>query len=234
VTHFYLYNHTTAQNTTCVLDYYKSRGLVTILDWNGVDIESQKEIRTENMFAALNDCLYRGMHKHKYLAFLDFDEFLVPGKHRDLLGLLARLDSKNSEAAGWLFKNAFFYLEWSDDPDMAHTELITLRKTKRRKELQVPKTRSKFICKPEMVVEVGNHMLWETRFKNYKQPAVETELGFMHHYRICETGGKECLRKESEVDRTTWKWKHSIIKRVQRIQKKVDIKCKLRHLKLGY
>ena len=36
----------------------QSLGLVTVLPWR-LDMTSQKEIRTEGLFAALNDCLYR-------------------------------------------------------------------------------------------------------------------------------------------------------------------------------
>jgi hypothetical protein len=34
--------------------------------------------RTEGLFAALNDCLYRNMNTFKYLMLIDFDEFIIP------------------------------------------------------------------------------------------------------------------------------------------------------------
>ena len=56
---------------------------IEILPWN-LRMRSQKEIRTEGLFAALNDCLYRNMYRFKYLALVDLDEFIVP-RHNDTL-----------------------------------------------------------------------------------------------------------------------------------------------------
>ena len=39
---------------------------------------SQKEIRTEGLFAALNDCLYRNMKTVQYLIMMDLDELIIP------------------------------------------------------------------------------------------------------------------------------------------------------------
>lgn len=50
-------------------------------------MRSQKEIRTEGLFAALNDCLYRTMYRYKYLALVDLDEFIIP-RHTDTLNEL--------------------------------------------------------------------------------------------------------------------------------------------------
>ena len=52
-------------------------GLVKLLPWN-LDMISQKEIRTEGLFAALNDCLYRNMKSVKYLIMMDLDELIIP------------------------------------------------------------------------------------------------------------------------------------------------------------
>jgi len=54
-----------------------AEGTVEILTWK-LDLESQKEIRTEGIFASLNDCLYRNMYKLDYLIFMDLDEYIIP------------------------------------------------------------------------------------------------------------------------------------------------------------
>lgn len=64
------------------------RPTVSILPWN-LRMRSQKEIRTEGLFAALNDCLYRTMYRYKYLALVDLDEFIVP-RYTDTLNELLR------------------------------------------------------------------------------------------------------------------------------------------------
>lgn len=78
--HFILYNHTVGPQVNCLLKKYQQEGIVTVLPWE-LPIESQKEIRTEGIFASLNDCLFRTMHKFSHVIFLDFDEFIIPTNH---------------------------------------------------------------------------------------------------------------------------------------------------------
>ena len=82
--HVTLYNDTVGPEAGCALRYYESKGLVTLLPWHHLDMISQREIRTEGLFAALNDCLYRSMYAYEYLALLDLDEFIVP-RHEDTI-----------------------------------------------------------------------------------------------------------------------------------------------------
>lgn len=58
-----------------------------MLPWQ-LNMKSQKEIRTEGLFAALNDCLYRGMYKYSHVAMVDLDEFIVPRHNDSILDLL--------------------------------------------------------------------------------------------------------------------------------------------------
>lgn len=89
-THVTLYNDSMSKTVGCALKYYEDRGEVTLLPWHHLDMVSQKEIRTEGLFAALNDCLYRSMYKYEYLALLDIDEFIIP-RHEDTILDLIRL-----------------------------------------------------------------------------------------------------------------------------------------------
>lgn len=63
------------------------RPAVTMLPWD-LRMRSQKEIRTEGLFAALNDCLYRNMYRHQYVALIDLDEFIVPRHNNTLIELM--------------------------------------------------------------------------------------------------------------------------------------------------
>lgn len=53
----------------------------------------------------------------------------------------------------------------------------------RRAKLHPQKQRSKYICKPEAVVEAGNHFVWEfvTGKGSLNVPA---DAGILHHYRV--------------------------------------------------
>ncbi len=91
-TQFFIYYHSVGPDVMNVLEYYVKIKLVTILEWK-LPVESQKDVRTEAQFSALNDCNMRAYVNHfKYAAMVDFDEFIIPRKHAnlvDLLGLLA-------------------------------------------------------------------------------------------------------------------------------------------------
>jgi len=62
--------------TPRVLRTQYERPTVSILPWN-LRMRSQKEIRTEGLFAALNDCLYRTMYRYKYLALVDLFIYIM-------------------------------------------------------------------------------------------------------------------------------------------------------------
>lgn len=87
VGHFTFYKNTIGPNVECILDHYKKDNLISILPWE-IDLVSKKEIRTEGMFAALNDCLYRNMYTSKYVAFLDLDELIIPKQNNTLIELV--------------------------------------------------------------------------------------------------------------------------------------------------
>jgi hypothetical protein len=76
------------------------QGVAEVLPWN-LPLESAVEIRTENIFAALNDCVYRNMGRHKYLALIDVDELIVPHQQgaANLLATLALVEGNNRAAS---------------------------------------------------------------------------------------------------------------------------------------
>ena len=119
----------------------------------------------------------------------DLDEYLIPHAHDNLTALLDELNKPN--LASFSFQNAFFYLYWPDDtaasapasaPPPAPPQLVTLHKTRRLARLHRHGSRSKYIVKPENVVECGNHNIWLYRLGK-RQLKVNETLGLSHHYR---------------------------------------------------
>lgn len=132
VTKFTLYNDTVSSQVDCLLRHYIQEGSVVVLPWN-LNIDSQTEIRTEGLFAALNDCLYRNMNEFRYLMLIDFDEFIMPHTNDTLPEMLSHIDDQKIIVTGnigrygvrvppqpkvtsaYSFQNAFFYLQFPDD-----------------------------------------------------------------------------------------------------------------------
>ncbi|XP_039497843.1 uncharacterized protein LOC120455558 [Drosophila santomea] len=226
--------------TPRVLRTQYQRPTVSILPWN-LRMRSQKEIRTEGLFAALNDCLYRTMYRYKYLALVDLDEFIVPRYSDTLNDLIGSLNQRfrNRNTGAYSFQNAFYYLQFADDSlassgieggndqlAKVRANLVTQRKTRRRYKLHPQKQRSKYICKPEAVVEAGNHFVWE--FAPGKGSLnVPPKEAILQHYRVCEFGGNDCIKAPSIVDRTTTKYVNRLVQRVDAVYRHLRQRCDL-------
>ena len=69
VTQFVFYNHSIGPDVQRVLEYFQAhhsdRLSLSILSWN-LPVTSQKKIRTEAQFTALNDCNYSLINRVKY------------------------------------------------------------------------------------------------------------------------------------------------------------------------
>lgn len=233
VDHFTFYNHTIGDQVNCILKDYAEKGIVTVLPWN-LDMVSQKDIRTEGLFASLNDCLYRSMYKFSHILLIDLDEYILP-KYNDTLGqMIDHLKNRlNTRSTGsFSFQNAFFYLQWDDDDsiydfvDPVAANLVTLKKTRRKTKLHPHKQRSKYICRPEFTVEAGNHFVWEF-IPGHGTLNVPAETAILHHYRICEFGGDDCIKASSVVDRTAYRYKDALIGAVNARYERLNEKCDL-------
>lgn len=238
VTKFTLYNHTMSPEVSCVLRHYIAEGGVTVLPWK-LNMISQKEIRTEGLFAALNDCLYRNMNDFRYLMLIDFDEFIVPHMNDTLPEMLQFLEQQKIVAGGrrispkktssYSFQNAFFYLQFPDDEESRNwPALRILRKTRRKEKFNPQKQRSKYICVPRNVKEAGNHFIWE--YSEGVNVNVPTSIGFLHHYRVCEFGGDDCVHTDSRVDRTVYRYRDLLVKNVEKVIQKLSRSCQLEKL----
>ena len=249
VTHATFYNHTIGTKAQCVLDKYMDGTrdkllrrtipefvkpmTIEILPWSGLRMESQKEIRTEGLFAALNDCLYRGMYSYSHIIFIDLDEFIIPHKNRTLSELIQWVSTPTyrQNAGAYSFQNAFFYLQFPDDEsledsDLLQRALLTQRKTQRRKKLHPQKQRSKYIAKPESVIEAGNHFVWEF-MAGKGHLNVAPDVAFLHHYRVCEFGGEDCIKAASVQDRTAHKYSGELVARVRALYTNWRTACNL-------
>ena len=70
-THFIFYNHTVGPDVQLILAHYKKLGLATLLTWN-LPLASQKDIRTEAIFTAINDCNMRAAWQYEYLGWYPY------------------------------------------------------------------------------------------------------------------------------------------------------------------
>ncbi|KAH7637473.1 heterotrimeric g protein alpha subunit b-like protein [Dermatophagoides farinae] len=231
VKRFYFFNHTISSQVNHLLQLYQhyEPDLLNIFQWQ-LPIKSQTEIRTEGIFAALNDCLYRARYnRFRYVMFIDLDEFIMPNNHQNLIDLLHDVEQFYPNKIGaFSFRNGFFYLQYPDDNqqqqqigksinnDNLHHKLITLTKTWRKINLNIHKQRSKCIVLPENVVEMGNHFVWEFTYGKHTLN-IDPKIAYLHHYRVCEFGGDNCINdSEHIIDRRAYYWAPSLLNNIHR------------------
>eukprot|EP00095_Tigriopus_kingsejongensis_P000761 maker-scaffold727_size105747-snap-gene-0.17 protein:Tk00761 transcript:maker-scaffold727_size105747-snap-gene-0.17-mRNA-1 annotation:"conserved hypothetical protein" len=93
--HFVFYNHSVGPLVDKLLKKYVQEHVVTVLEWNLL-LRSQKDIRTEAIFTALNDCNLRAVNRFKFAVVLDVDEYIFPRKHGfNLLEMVQNLTRVN-------------------------------------------------------------------------------------------------------------------------------------------
>jgi len=147
-----------------------------------------------------------------------------------------RYNTKN--ISSFSFQNAFFYLQWPDDNSIIfeneiERNLITLRKSRRKVKLNAHKQRSKFIVKPQNVVEVGNHFVWQF-FHSHNTLNVPSTIAKLNHYRVCEFDGNDCVHLPSTVDRTLHRYRISLTCNVAQQWSSVQSECNLPTFILDY
>lgn len=166
--HFIFYNHTLGPEVEKAISYYIKLGIVSLQRWN-LPLQSKKDIRTEALFTAINDCNLRAVNRFDLLAMVDVDEFIMPGQTQNLTALLQPHLSK--KFGSFNFRNVFHYLYWENNTDTLrnfygnHSQsfpyLLTQTKLRRVAQSQSHGTRSKYIVRPYYVVNAGNHQVWK-------------------------------------------------------------------------
>ena len=194
-----------------VAGHYIETGMLTLQPWklpmtSSLKLQDGGAIRVHGQHAQIQDCLYRNMHKYKYIAVLDTDEFIIPHKaglmtHRDILRLLNQRKSQHSSS--FAFANAHFCLS---DREMVHDQPRLLLTTKLQRNPLAPfPDRSKSIINPRRVVMMGVHVVKEP-YPGFKRfTPVPPSIAFMHHYRKtkvgkCATQDKTALRYENQLN----------------------------------
>ena len=103
---------------------------MSVFQWN-LPLKSQKEIRTEAMFTAMNDCTLRSVGRYDLLTIVDIDEFILPTRpnstqararpeqepdtnYPTLVDLMAKSVIKHPKVGSFVFCNVFHYLYWEN------------------------------------------------------------------------------------------------------------------------
>ncbi|XP_074660416.1 uncharacterized protein LOC141912893 [Tubulanus polymorphus] len=142
---------------------------------------------------SFNNCLLRNMYSFDYITVVDTDEIIIPQKpeHRtyeQLIGyLIAKHRSPNSPAPSFMFRNAYYWTNFSPDDEHQPKQLATLRVLNRLPP-SLPGYSVKSILDPRSCLLTHSHycLFFAAKFdgkNNVVSP--EAELGLNHHYKDC-------------------------------------------------
>jgi len=182
--HITFYAHHVAREVGKVLHYYESAGIATVIPWPLPGLKDES-IWYHGQLPAINDCLYRNMHRHTHLAFNDIDEFIVPHRHKNwtemINGIRKEAGENASSISGYSFQSAFF------DPliESSSRVLYDLESDLRTKAFS--KVRAKVLVETALIYELGIHHISRPLHSKHTTHYVQPSTAFLHHYRKCIT-----------------------------------------------
>ena len=232
ITHFHFYDMGISGRIRKYLEQLSSSSLsISLSQWN-LPTGNWSELWDYGSLAALNDCAYRNMFHKSLVIVVDIDEFMVPQGSSSAWtseSLTTLLTSKNlTDYSEYLVRNTFFCKENCTHPNSDDDFLPILTCFNRTKRIWNAKLRSKYIIRPEHVIQVGHHSV--TKFmgdarlkKTYEFP---TNQLILHHYRECSTipkTGKEkpVLNRVTVYDNSMRKYRNKILASVSYRQSKI-------------
>ncbi|OWF36611.1 beta-1,4-galactosyltransferase galt-1-like [Mizuhopecten yessoensis] len=216
--HFVFYPKFVSSEISSLLDHYQSLGIATVMLWN-LTIPLN-DIWYHGQSASVWDCLYRTMFKFRHVAFIDFDEFIVPKMQNTLPEFLTYLQEEqniNDEIiSAYKFQSAFFDPKFFNDDDMPKSmemqRLATMNRTQRTRKLS--KIRTKLVVNPVNIFEVGIHHVSKPNEEHYQCLDINPKLAFIHHYRECKGDyGMNC--KLTTRDTSMLKYNTSLVNGVK-------------------
>lgn len=112
------------------------------------------------------------------------------------------------------------------EQNQTKSNLVVLRETLRRKEIHPIRERSKIICDPRRILEVGNHWIWEFLNEDYNSAyyVFEPEVALLYHYRRCSDYYDKSYLVEGNfvVDRTIFKYEDELVDRITNTRDKYE------------
>lgn len=232
----YFYELQVHPNITKVLEYYTERGLVSVTpvtlpggqpNLPGLQHMYLKKKTTHKRQMELipyNDCLYRHMYRHRWLALLDIDEVIVPLEDPDWGGLMRRALPLAVPADGKPPRSSYhasnlYFLDslrhehgWEEGvPRYMHM----LQHVYRTRNFTKPGQYVKAFHETDRVLALHNHFPLACLGGACSSYALETRHARLQHYRAdCVTAlSKTCaeLRAQPERDTALWRWRDELV-----------------------
>ena len=194
----FYFRENSAKEVIQVLKQYENEGVLEVINMTLSDF-TVYDTRYYGELLTIRDCIYRNMHRVKYLSMTDLDEVIVPKNpaHKNWNDMLKAIDSNNVGAFQFKMVALMVPLDSSTADDFNHTCHDAGRKiatpkfithTYRTKEFPIKQVsggvaRWKVIVKPKIVDIAGIHSVYGKMEKHNIQYSVPFSEGVLFHYR---------------------------------------------------
>jgi hypothetical protein len=222
VTEINIYNASMTSDADAVFSYY--RGLIVVHQivppvpdrtYGGVKLGSP---------AGLNDCMYRNMHRYRYLIIIDFDEVITPRPDVNYASLMTLIDrsrqTTNRLVHSYSAKNAYFYLSYP--PDMTYPPWQPYQRYRTRFDSKAVSVFDKSFLNPRLCLSAFNHYCYITLPDTTRQ-SIPTLLATVHHYTGCK---KKCelMNSSAVVDDVMLRYGSYVGKTVASLAEQLNLK----------
>lgn len=206
--HITFYDLAMTKRVRNVLNYYHSKGLVSILAWNLPSYIGKHDLHYFGQVLSIMDCLFRSMRHLRFVAFNDLDEFIVPLRHDNMIALLEEIHME--EHCGHCFQSVIFELSTDHEPGEA-SPLLTQRVVHRTSR-SIPFW-TKCVVDPRRIFEQGIHHISKPIEERYHTNEVDWKSARVFHYRHCQDSRAPMQPRCSglEVDETMRKFGQELL-----------------------
>ena len=199
VTEIHLYNVTLTAEPTMqrLLDHYASSALLKMHTMpppmNYTSADGVKDPAKTCITIGLQDCLYRNLHRFKYLVVVDVDEVILPYKETNYHDMMTRLVSEHKSDKSFQFVAKNFCRTFP--PDLTQPNVsVALRQTQ-----VAPSSTAKSIHNPRRCFDLTVHHCGEL-------VKLREAEGTVHHYRrrcngVCPRTPQEWSKYRRMVER---------------------------------
>ena len=224
----------TASKTADVLDFYQKSGVVRVVPMPPpvpVPADERRKLDAIKVAspASLNDCMMRNMYRYEFVIVVDFDEFIIPRRHRDYAALLAHIDRMYKLRVPhhtYTFRNVYFFKEFGVVAGASPPSNPPLRSAVYRRRVR-PSGRGfapKSFVDPRQCLSVFNHFCYirlptSGPYAGQRYLDVSPQVAASHHYRRCTFAGDRCpkLFKERTNDDVTLRFVAELKPRVDAV-----------------
>ena len=236
IEHFVVYNYScTNRMVNRLLRHYVKRGIIEVVNWNPlvpIDTKggwppSPHRLHYFGQVVAENDCMYRLMHRYRWVQFIDYDEYLVPRNGNQTLKDLM-ISVADHKADMYMFRQINFDLRFENYSatldEVQRPVMYTQLYTQRYPTPYGTFHQSKLIIEP---ARNGDTMLVHTLFRFIKQNAplslagyfiFDPKVALMHHYRFSRLKGRGKTKPRPVRDETTKRFRKQLLKRLNQLQ----------------